>query len=431
MAGFDGDQANFDSPAYKAIIERADLIVFVQSSNSAISKVSASFFELLQKKNRSVPVCLVHNVFESAYWRDEATKQHDIEGQREYAVEQIKSRYGLVLDEGYAFNLNLGKVDDWRKGNFCPHMEEALKQEATRFGQAEAAMYELFRKRESIRLANCITRTSIQRDHLLDRIKIAVEQMQGLQARYEAVAKDFDTLKRERLGGSPTMLLSRQEVEMAVNEEYCATKELVGACGEGKAFSTRETRNYTSRLMEDISRHITRTLNGKRKECLAMRNGKEMQERQVAVLQVAAQHLEHPTIDVDCSLEDASMELAAPLNVDECIPKKHLWNNYSADDVRNYLKLVKNKYCGHDIGKGVTSTGIIGEELLEKANALLKAAWTDVEGQLVNGMNSEIERLKQQALARIIPRHDQFLHDLALLGQLAKDVQTLNIHPHE
>ncbi|HBE55315.1 MAG TPA: hypothetical protein DDW22_04675 [Prevotellaceae bacterium] len=431
MAGFDGDQANFDSPAYKAIIERADLIVFVQSSNSAISKVSASFFELLQKKNRSVPVCLVHNVFESAYWRDEATKQHDIEEQREYAVEQIKSRYGLVLDEGYAFNLNLGKVDDWRKGNFCPHMEEALKQEATRFGQAEAAMYELFRKRESIRLANCITRTSIQRDHLLDRIKIAVEQMQGLQARYEAVAKDFDTLKRERLGGSPTMLLSRQEMEMAVNEEYCATKELVGACGEGKAFCTRETRNYASRLMADISTHITRTLNSKRKECLAMRNVKEMQEWQVAVLQVAAQHLEHPTIDVDCSLEDACMELAAPLNVDECIPKKHLWNNYSADDVRNCLKLVKNKYCGHDIGNGVTSTGIIGEELLEKANALLKAAWTDVEGQLVNGMNSEIERLKQQALARIIPRHDQFLHDLALLGQLAKDVQTLNIHPHE
>ena len=44
MAGFDGDRVNFDTPAYKAIIERADLIVFVQSSNSAISKLSASFF---------------------------------------------------------------------------------------------------------------------------------------------------------------------------------------------------------------------------------------------------------------------------------------------------------------------------------------------------------------------------------------------------
>ena len=39
MAGFDGDRVNFDTPAYKAIIERADLIVFVQSSNTAISKL--------------------------------------------------------------------------------------------------------------------------------------------------------------------------------------------------------------------------------------------------------------------------------------------------------------------------------------------------------------------------------------------------------
>lgn len=171
MAGFDGDRVNFDTPAYKAIIERADLIVFVQSSNSAISKLSASFFELLQKKNHSVPVCLVHNVFESAYWRDEESKQRDIEEQKEYAVEQIKAKYNLVLDEGYAFNLNLGKVDDWRNGNFRPELKESLEQEAARFEQAESAMYELFRKRESIRLANCIARTSIQRDVLLEHVR--------------------------------------------------------------------------------------------------------------------------------------------------------------------------------------------------------------------------------------------------------------------
>ena len=50
MAGFDGANVNLDTPTYKTIAERADLIVFVQSSNSAISKVSSEFFELLKKK---------------------------------------------------------------------------------------------------------------------------------------------------------------------------------------------------------------------------------------------------------------------------------------------------------------------------------------------------------------------------------------------
>ena len=192
--------------------------MFVQSSNSAISKLSASFFELLQKKNHSVPVCLVHNVFESAYWRDEESKQRDIEEQKEYAVEQIKAKYNLVLDEGYAFNLNLGKVDDWRNGNFRPELKEALEQEAARFEQAESAMYELFRKRESIRLANCIARTSIQRDVLLEHVREAIRQKQEQEKQYREVAQGFEALKRTRLDDSPTVMVSEQELTQIVNE---------------------------------------------------------------------------------------------------------------------------------------------------------------------------------------------------------------------
>ena len=244
MAGFDGDRVNFDTPAYKAIIERADLIVFVQSSNSAISKLSASFFELLQKKNHSVPVCLVHNVFESAYWRDEESKQRDIEEQKEYAVEQIKAKYNLVLDEGYAFNLNLGKVDDWRNGNFRPELKESLEQEAARFEQAESAMYELFRKRESIRLANCIARTSIQRDVLLEHVREAIRQKQEQEKQYQEVAQGFEALKRTRLDDSPTVMVSEQELTQIVNEEYYTIRKFVEARGENTSFKTSEVRGF-------------------------------------------------------------------------------------------------------------------------------------------------------------------------------------------
>ena len=94
MAGFDGANVNFESPAYKAIVQRADLIIFVQSSNSAISKVSSEFFNLLKKTNNSVPVCLVHNVFEAAYWRTDAQKRQDIEIQKvNRDNEHISRRY--------------------------------------------------------------------------------------------------------------------------------------------------------------------------------------------------------------------------------------------------------------------------------------------------------------------------------------------------
>ena len=431
MAGFDGDKVNFESPAYKAVIERADLIVFVQSSNSAISKVSATFFELLQRRNHSVPVCLVHNVFESAYWRDEESKRRDIEEQKEYAVEQIKSRYSLVLDEGYAFNLNLGKVDDWRKGNFRPETEQALAQEAARFEEAETAMYELFRKRESIRLANCISRTSIQRDNLLVQIKEAVAQMRDTLTRYKEVATSFDALKREQIGHGTQVLVTREELEQIVNEEYCAMKNLVNARGEKATFETKAVRNLVGRMQGDINAHITRLVNDKRKECRHLQYTQEFQDWQVAVLQVTARYLQKPAISAECSTEDMDVDWGTYIDTQELIPKKLLWYKHNTDSVMEYLTYARDKYCGFATGSDTKARGLIDNELLDKANAILRATRQDVEHQLLDRMTGETERLKGLALATIIPDYPHFEHNLALLCDMEQDVESLNIHSDE
>ena len=81
MPGLDGGYANLDNPIYETISQRADFVIFVQSSNSAISKVSNRFLKLLQENNPKVPVCLLHNVFEAAYWHSEEEKQAVIKAQ--------------------------------------------------------------------------------------------------------------------------------------------------------------------------------------------------------------------------------------------------------------------------------------------------------------------------------------------------------------
>lgn len=431
MAGFDGDRVNFDTPAYKAIIERADLIVFVQSSNSAISKLSASFFELLQKKNHSVPVCLVHNVFESAYWRDEESKQRDIEEQKEYAVEQIKTKYNLVLDEGYAFNLNLGKVDDWRNGNFRSELKESLEQEAARFEQAESAMYELFRKRESIRLANCIARTSIQRDVLLEHVREAIRQKQEQEKQYQEVAQGFEALKRTRLDDSPTVMVSEQELTQIVNEEYYTIRKFVEARGENTSFKTSEVRGFVHRMLEGIYSRMTRLANEKRRQCLQMQYGQEFQQWQVALLQLSAHHLSQPNVSVECPLEDITVDWGAGVNVEELVAHKSMWYKHSTDSVNDYFAYVHDAYCGFETSADTKAKGLIANELLHKANSLISAALNQVKSQLTGGMNREIERLKLLSLATITPDHDAFTAHVALLQSLEKDLEALNIHIHE
>lgn len=75
MPGFDGEYANIDNPIYDTVAQRADLIIFVQSSNSAIYKVSSQFLKKLSDNNQAVPVCLIHNVFDSSWWRSDEERK--------------------------------------------------------------------------------------------------------------------------------------------------------------------------------------------------------------------------------------------------------------------------------------------------------------------------------------------------------------------
>lgn len=184
MPGFDGAYQNIDNPVYETIARRADLIIFVQSSNAAFSKVSKEFLNVLAENNRSVPVCLVHNIFDAAWWRDETSKKHDIEKQRQFACDEIR-RLGFNIDTEHSFCINLGAVEDYRRG--MTDSAGKLEASAAEYDRMEQQMYErIITKRDSMRLNNTLSRVAQQRDLIVKLADNELAEANEQLRRYEA-----------------------------------------------------------------------------------------------------------------------------------------------------------------------------------------------------------------------------------------------------
>ena len=200
MPGFDGKYANIDDPVYETIAQRADLIIFVQSSNSAISKVSKDFLDVLKENNKNVPVCLVHNFFEAAHWHSEEEKQKNNAEQKQFAINEIKE-LGFNINEEHCFCINLGKVKDARARNsqgeylYADVRDQILQPEADKYTEMEKELYErVVNHRDEMQLQNCLNRTKQQLEKLEKRLKEELEERQGKIDEYERVENDFKKL---------------------------------------------------------------------------------------------------------------------------------------------------------------------------------------------------------------------------------------------
>ena len=107
LPGFDGNNVNIENdPLYEAISKRVDLILFVHSSVSAFNVTSAKYLDKLREYNESVPVYLIHNVFDSSYWRDEEGRRLDVERQAQKEYDEIRRKgFSLVLKRQAFFPL--------------------------------------------------------------------------------------------------------------------------------------------------------------------------------------------------------------------------------------------------------------------------------------------------------------------------------------
>lgn len=270
MPGFDGSKANLDSPLYRTIASRADLIILVQSSNSAVTKVSDEFFALLRENNRNVPVCLLHNVFDAAFWRGDEQKKAAVAEQMEYAVARIKEM-GFNLDARNAYAVNLGMVWDWRDRQYVsdPHI---LQKAVEVFAHVEQEMYDvLLTQRDSIRIRTVIGRTLQQMEQLMDIVghDLAVKRQQL--EKYTALKGEFDALKGRRISLRTEANVDWLSLRNEITGLYSLTKKSLS----GK-YKTREARELLSKFIADCSKAISRKMNEALKYVDTQVNGEEM-----------------------------------------------------------------------------------------------------------------------------------------------------------
>lgn len=172
MPGFDGNTSNLNDPLYDAISKRVDLILFVHSSVSAFNLTSASYLEKLREYNEAVPVYLVHNIFDSTYWKNPQDRAQEIDRQVQKEYEEIRSK-GFNIESEFISKVNLGKVTDALQGAgaYVEGFEEDLQGELRKFEEIEEKLYRKITSNISeLRLKRCEDRTRTLRDQLVDTI---------------------------------------------------------------------------------------------------------------------------------------------------------------------------------------------------------------------------------------------------------------------
>ncbi len=210
MPGLDGGYANFDDPVYKEIVEHADFILFIQSSNSAVNKISKEFLNLLIEKNREVPVALIHNVFDASYWKTDEDKEQQTEEQINFAVKTIKERKFDLIE---AYSINLGKVTD---AAFYPDIRDLQKEKDKFLNMEEKLLQTIKEKRKLIHERNCIFKVIYAVDNLLTKSGERRKIISGEKDKLEWINNKLDEfIKRFR-----AIEVKKDEIERSIRNMF-------------------------------------------------------------------------------------------------------------------------------------------------------------------------------------------------------------------
>ena len=182
MPGFDGNEANMDNdPRYDVISQRVDLVLFVHSSSSAFSLKVSQYLDLLKKLNGAVPVFLVCNIFDSAYWRSENQKEKDLTKQKDKAKDEIREK-GFRLDDNNICMINLGKASDYRGKGYNDSYKDDLEKSEEDLEKLENSLITNFTKKlKEHQVDNSLKRVSSLNKSTQNIIQNRIETLESLQ----------------------------------------------------------------------------------------------------------------------------------------------------------------------------------------------------------------------------------------------------------
>mgnify|MGYP002619969252 CR=1 FL=1 len=370
MPGFDGNSSNLNDPLYDAISKRVDLILFVHSSVSAFNLTSASYLEKLREYNEAVPVYLVHNIFDSTYWKNPQEREHEIDRQVQKEYEEIRGK-GFNIESEYISKVNLGKVTDVLSGGtaYVAGYEEDLQEESRKFGEIEEKLYRKITSNISeLRLKRCEDRTRTLRDLLVDTITKEISSLQQKKSARDLMAHHVEHLEKE-LG----ITMTEQDeiigaVESSANRSVFRT---ISTTQVNRSASTEECvellKGVLVQFLSDVDQKLSLNL-------LSVFKNKEEAFRTMVTEKTGLGHLTIHITPVEASTakniydEDVSSFMNKKLF--EFI--RDMWHGtHAVKDIKSYISKMENYFYGT---KEAPSTYQL-KELLKKEIKRLEAIY--------------------------------------------------------
>ena len=431
MPGFDGEYANIDDPVYDTIAQRADLIIFVQSSNSAISKVSGQFLEKLHENNKDVPVCLIHNVFDSAHWRDDAERQRAVDEQKQFALAEIR-RLGFKIDADQCFSINLGKVEDSRSERYAA--DDDLRKEAEAFDEIENRLHDrVISNRDVMRLSACLGRTQQQLQRLSSTIGQERDRRAALLRRYNEAALAFDAIENEPFMAQVDMVpMVNPATLRAIVEGECQSR--ISQIQPRLHRSDSEARAIVVDFVESSERLLRAQLPdllnvGPTESEMYLCCRQRISDIGNAMLQcgVERMNLEVERIALERPRE---INLMQGIDLTMIVPHRLLipgvrWMGHTSEDLVSYLNAAKARLVG--AANGNVERGYIETTALPEIVQRMGEAIRAVRDQYIARCADYLEACRRQVLRTIIPDIEPFNRLDGVLEQLQSDID--NIKP--
>lgn len=390
MPGFDGNRVNLSNSLYDAISKRVDLILFVHSSVSAFNVTSNEYLEKLREYNGTVPVFLIHNVFDANFWKNKETRLKDVERQSKNEYDEIKSK-GFNIEPDYISCINLGMVTDYinKDENCLPEFDEELKKEYDAFENIEEKLYNKITTNISkLRLDRCLDRTEKLKNDLIELIKRNKAALKNRKEDKDSFENTFASLDKitgltsteieeiiDNVASDANRFIFRSQAKSRVNKSM-STKECMACL---RQILTSFLANVDERLTDKLFRHYSL----KQKEVTERINSSlNSPINEVSLTEITAETVNN--------ISDESVKSFMKTSNWDWFTDFTIGHSYKAETVRNSISNMERWFYGDENEKDTTNLKmLLKEEIKRMAKLYQQQIKEELQNQLQNFISDE------------------------------------------
>lgn len=390
MPGFDGNRVNLSNSLYDAISKRVDLILFVHSSVSAFNVTSNEYLEKLREYNGTVPVFLIHNVFDANFWKNKETRLKDVERQSKNEYDEIKSK-GFNIEPDYISCINLGMVTDYinKDENCLPEFDEELKKEYDAFENIEEKLYNKITTNISkLRLDRCLDRTEKLKNDLIELIKSNKASLKSRKEDKDSFENAFASLDKitgltsteieeiiDNVASDANRFIFRSQAKSRVNKSM-STKECMACL---RQILTSFLANVDERLTDKLFRHYSL----KQKEVTERINS----SLNSPINEVSLSEITAETVN---NISDESVKSFMKTSNWDWLTDFTIGHSYKAETVRNSISNMERWFYGDENEKDTTNLKmLLKEEIKRMAKLYQQQIKEELQNQLQNFISDE------------------------------------------